>query len=131
MPVSDLTASAAPPVCSPVGTVPLIRDEEHAHVLVSPDEPTFAGHYPDFPVLPGACVVEHVRLAALAVLANRGWRLAAIESSRFLRPVLPGDQLDLSLVWSGQGRVRRCAATVTTGRGPAVRTRLRFEAEMP
>jgi 3-hydroxyacyl-[acyl-carrier-protein] dehydratase len=120
-----------PEVCSPVLMAPRVLGHAGAEVTVSPDEPVFAGHYPGFPILPGACVVEYVRLAALDVLGGRPgrWTMAAIESSRFLEPVLPGDRLVFDLAWSGDDRVRTCASTVTTERGPAVRVRLRFEGD--
>ena len=37
-----------------------------AEVRIDPSEPVFAGHYPDFPIFPGVCVVECVHRSALA-----------------------------------------------------------------
>ncbi|MFG3051494.1 3-hydroxyacyl-ACP dehydratase FabZ family protein [Kitasatospora sp. NPDC048239] len=114
-----------PEVCSPVRALPRATGGGGAEVTVSAQEPVFAGHYPGFPILPGVCVVEFVRLAASADLPE-GWRLTAVESSRFLSPVLPGDRLTLDLVWSQDGPERRCKATASTERGVAARMRLRF-----
>jgi 3-hydroxyacyl-[acyl-carrier-protein] dehydratase len=107
--------------------VPELAGETAATVIVPEQEPVFAGHYPAVPILPGACVMEYVRLAALTVLP-RGWKMTAIESGRFLLPVLPGDRLEFDLTWTREDGVRRCAAVVGTPRGPAARIRLRFEA---
>jgi 3-hydroxyacyl-[acyl-carrier-protein] dehydratase len=126
-----------PEMCSPVSAVPGLVEAEEGHtracVTVDAAEAVFAGHYPGLPIFPGMCIVEHVRLAALAYLPETpsGWRLAAIESGRFLSPVRPADRLTIDCAWSAEGADRRCAATVTTGRGLVARVRLRFEADEP
>ncbi|MFF4412785.1 hypothetical protein ACFYY8_09640 [Streptosporangium sp. NPDC001559] len=125
---------ATPEVCSPVSTLPGVFETgpEHvkAGVTVETTEAVFAGHYPGRPILPGMCVVEYVRLAALANLPETpgGWRLAAIESGRFLSPVLPEDRLVIDCVSSAGDTGPRCSATVSTERGVMARVRLRFEA---
>ncbi|MER6808862.1 hypothetical protein ABT299_06255 [Spirillospora sp. NPDC000708] len=113
-----------PDVASPVVAVP-VAGETRASVTVDPAETVFAGHYPGQPILPGVCVVEYVRLAT----APPGWRLADIESSRFLRPVLPADRLTIEWTWSDEGPDRRCSATVSTERGVTARVRIRFVRE--
>jgi 3-hydroxyacyl-[acyl-carrier-protein] dehydratase len=116
-----------PGVCSPVTTVPRMTGAAAASVTVPEHEPVLSGHYPGVPILPGACVTEYIRLAALPSLPA-GWRMTGLESGRFLAPVLPGDRLDFDLTWTAEDGVRRCAAVVTGPRGPAARIRLRFEA---
>jgi 3-hydroxyacyl-[acyl-carrier-protein] dehydratase len=99
-----------------------------AEVTIDPAEPVLEGHYPGFPVFPGVCLVEHVRLAALAVLPEAdGWRLAAVESCQFLRPALPGDTLLIEAVWRTADEGRSCSATLTSERGIIARLRLRLE----
>ncbi|GAA2947743.1 MULTISPECIES: hypothetical protein [Streptomycetaceae] len=97
-------------------------------VAVTSDEPVFAGHYPDFPIFPGVCVLECVRTAAEASVppAADGVRLASVESTRFLAAVHPGDVLDIELVWEQRGADWRCTAKVATGRGPAASVRCRY-----
>jgi 3-hydroxyacyl-[acyl-carrier-protein] dehydratase len=92
-----------------------------AVVEIDADDPVFAGHYPGFPILPGVCLVEYVRLLD-------GRPLVAIESCRFLAPVFPGDELAIECHWPSPGL---CRATVATGRGVAARIRLRFTGERP
>jgi len=97
-------------------------------VVIDAEEPVFAGHYPDFPILPGVCVLECVRTAAeTSVPPDAGRvRLASVESGRFLAAVHPGDVLDIELVWEPRGADWRCTAKVATGRGPATTARLRY-----
>lgn len=97
-------------------------------VPVGADEPVFAGHYPDFPIFPGVCVLECVRTAAESSVPPEAGpvRLASVEAGRFLAAVHPGDVLDIELVWEPRGAHWRCTAKVTTGRGPAASARLRY-----
>ncbi|MDQ0795503.1 hypothetical protein [Streptomyces sp. B1I3] len=97
-------------------------------VAVGAGEPVFAGHYPDFAIFPGVCVLECVRAAAEASVppAADGVRFAAVESCRFLAAVHPGDVLDIELVWEPRGADWRCTAKVATGRGPAASVRCRY-----
>jgi 3-hydroxyacyl-[acyl-carrier-protein] dehydratase len=129
-----------PVVASPVGASPSIveagAEQARAEVIVDTAEAVFAGHYPGLPIFPGVCLVEYVRLAAMEQLpasasASGGWRLAAIESSRFLSPVFPADRLTIDCAWSAEATVRRCSATVSTDRGVAARVRVRFASGEP
>lgn len=73
---------------------------------VSANEPYFQGHFPGEPVMPGVLIVEALAQASAVGLAVReggadgtapggvGY-LAGIESARFKRKVVPGDQLRL------------------------------------
>jgi beta-hydroxyacyl-ACP dehydratase FabZ len=72
---------------------------------VTATEPFFSGHFPDFPVMPGVLIVEAMaQTAGVLVLKNIPDResklvlLVSIESAKFRRPVVPGDQLRLEMV---------------------------------
>lgn len=64
------------------------------------------GHYPGFPILPGVLLIDCVRQAACS--AHGGdLRLRSIDRARFARPLLPGDELELTLLVTAEtdGRV--------------------------
>ena len=71
---------------------------------VTMNEPFFAGHFPNRPVMPGVMMLEALAQAA-AILAfdDMGVRpdddtvfyFVGIDNARFKRPVVPGDQLIL------------------------------------
>ena len=70
---------------------------------VSHNEPFFQGHFPQEPVMPGVMIIEALAQAAAVGLAVREEQLdgqigylAAVDSAKFRRKVVPGDQLRLT-----------------------------------
>ena len=73
---------------------------------VSINEPFFPGHFPHHPVMPGVLIVEAMAQAA-AILSFKTmgakptddsvYYFAGIDSARFKKPVLPGDQIMLNV----------------------------------
>jgi 3-hydroxyacyl-[acyl-carrier-protein] dehydratase len=87
---------------------------------VTMNEPYFAGHFPDFPVMPGVLVLEAMaQVAGVLVLKsipdrkNKLVLLASIEEAKFRRPVLPGHQLRIEM------KVTRRKASVAKMHGQA------------
>lgn len=70
-----------------------------AQVYISPKWELFAGHFPDYPVLPGIYITEAMAQAAgvmlLTMPGSEGCLplLFEVGRMRFLHPVLPGDTL--------------------------------------
>lgn len=71
---------------------------------VTINEPFFAGHFPEAPVMPGVLQIEALAQVG-AILALREFEdrdekipfFSGIESARFRRPVVPGDTLRLEV----------------------------------
>ena len=73
---------------------------------VSGNEPYFAGHFPNFPVMPGVLIIEALAqtaavLAAVTVPGLTKDKLVfftTVEKVRFRQPVRPGDIIKLHVV---------------------------------
>jgi 3-hydroxyacyl-[acyl-carrier-protein] dehydratase len=86
---------------------------------VSVNEPFFAGHFPNHPVMPGVLIIECMaQTSAVLVVRTLGPDAAgkvvyfmSIDGAKFRRPVMPGDQLRIEVtrkqrrgpVWKFQG----------------------------
>jgi len=89
---------------------------------VTINEPHFAGHFPDFPIMPGVLIVEAIAQAGGALLLteipDRDTKLmvfTGIDSAKFRRPVVPGDQLRIEVTvlnWRTSAVRMRGVATV-------------------
>ena len=72
-----------------------------AKKCVSYNEPFFAGHFPEEPVMPGVLIIEALAqtgaVAILSVPENKGKTayFAGINSAKFKRKLIPGDVLTL------------------------------------
>src|SRR4051812_12511659 len=69
---------------------------------VTVNEPHFTGHFPDQPVMPGVLIVEALAQTAGAICLLKFAEgrpclvyFMTIDSAKFRRPVVPGDQLEL------------------------------------
>jgi 3-hydroxyacyl-[acyl-carrier-protein] dehydratase len=70
---------------------------------VTINEPYFAGHFPNHPVMPGVLIIESMaQTAAVLVVetlaAGKLVYFMSIEGAKFRRPVVPGDQLRVHVV---------------------------------
>lgn len=71
---------------------------------VTINEPFFQGHFPGYPIMPGALVVEAIAQAGGVLLMpevpdphSKLMVFTGIERARFRKPVVPGDQLRLEV----------------------------------
>lgn len=89
---------------------------------ITANEPQFTGHFPENPVMPGVLIIEAMAQTAAVIElygkpegVERGVFFMSIESAKFRKPVIPGDQLvmHLKLEQSRRGVFRfRAEATV-------------------
>ena len=87
---------------------------------VTVNEPHFAGHFPNFPVMPGVLIIEAMAQVAGILVAKlaphtRGkiMFLASVEEAKFRKPVVPGDQLRIEM------KLERLKTTVAKMQGTA------------
>ena len=72
---------------------------------VTINEPFFPGHFPDKPIMPGVLIIESMaQTAAVLVVSGLGTEtegklvyFMSVESARFRKPVIPGDQLEIKV----------------------------------
>lgn len=82
-----------------------VEDGEYAKGIkcVSVNEPYFAGHFPDAPIMPGVLVIEACAQLCSITLESQGteddkiYVLLKCEEFKFLRPVIPGDCLEIEV----------------------------------
>ena len=76
------------------------------HKQITPHEDYFRDHFPGYQIVPGVLVLESLaqlggRLVEASVKAATGQRvlpvLAKVEQAKFIRPVRPGERLDLAV----------------------------------
>ncbi len=101
----------------------IILDKEAMGIkAVSGNEPYFAGHFPDFPVMPGVLIVEAVAQTASVMVAastpdftsGKLVFFTTIEKARFRKPVRPGDVMKMHIsktlakgpLWKFTGKVK-------------------------
>jgi 3-hydroxyacyl-[acyl-carrier-protein] dehydratase len=99
---------------------------------VTANEPFFAGHFPDYPVMPGVLIVEAMAQTAgvlvLSMIPDRDEKLvllASVDFAKFRRPVVPGDQLRIEM-----SLVRRKASVAKMAGKATVNGTVVAEAEM-
>jgi 3-hydroxymyristoyl/3-hydroxydecanoyl-(acyl carrier protein) dehydratase len=76
-----------------------------SELAIAVDHAAYAGHFPGFPILPGAALLDEAlhEIARSRSLDLTQWRLAAV---KFLQPVRPGDDLTLEHSATGDSTIR-------------------------
>lgn len=100
---------------------------------VSGNEPFFAGHFPDYPVMPGVLILEALAqtgaVAMLSLEENKG-KLALFGGAnnvKFRKQVVPGDVLELKCeIKKKFGRMGVADAVATVDGKAAVRGEITF-----
>ena len=87
------------------------------------DDPTFAGHFPGHPILPGVFQLEMVRMVAESVLGCP-LSIREIRKAKFRRPILPGEGVRVELKVSSKDDVVQASACFSVSGQPAGETDL-------
>jgi 3-hydroxymyristoyl/3-hydroxydecanoyl-(acyl carrier protein) dehydratase len=74
-----------------------------ATLTIPKEHPAFAGHFPGTPILPGVLLLDETLRALERADGSRRWRIAA---AKFLKPVVPGEQLQVQHESQPNGSVR-------------------------
>ena len=103
-----------------------VEDGEYAKGIkcVSVNEPYFAGHFPDAPIMPGVLVIEACAQLCSITMESQGteddkiYVLLKCEEFKFLRPVIPGDCLEIEVrkESGGAGLVKFNAKVTVNGK---------------
>ncbi len=72
---------------------------------VSVNEPYFMGHFPNAPIMPGVLIIESAaQLCSLVIApenaasdADKLYVLLKVKDFKFLKPVIPGDKLEIEV----------------------------------
>lgn len=86
---------------------------------VSVNEPYFAGHFPGTPIMPGVLVIECAAQLCSLVMegepdGDKFYVLLKVDNFKFIKPVIPGDTLDIFVTKSPtSGPLVRFSAVLT------------------
>jgi 3-hydroxymyristoyl/3-hydroxydecanoyl-(acyl carrier protein) dehydratase len=84
-------------------------------------DPTFAGHFPMRPILPGVFQLEMARFAAERLL-NCALALREVPKAKFLRPILPDEAVRLIIKLTEAGNSVQVRANFSVAGRPAGET---------
>lgn len=74
-------------------------------LVIAPDHPAFAGHFPGNPIVPGVVLLDEA-LHAIGMLTGSDLSACRISAVKFLSPVRPGEPLHIHYEMPGGGAIR-------------------------
>jgi 3-hydroxyacyl-[acyl-carrier-protein] dehydratase len=74
----------------------------------------FAGHFPDYPILPAVLQVLLAQLVAEAIV-GRPLQVVSLSRAKFVRQLRPAEKIDVVLDCREQGADLRCSVTLQVG----------------
>jgi 3-hydroxyacyl-[acyl-carrier-protein] dehydratase len=87
---------------------------------VSVNEPYFTGHMPEYPIMPGVLLIESAAQLCSLVIENDGrddskiYVLLKVRDFKFVKPVIPGDRLEISVTYlKGSAALHEFSAVIT------------------
>ncbi len=97
------------------------RNDDHAARLefcFPAEDPTFAGHFPTRPLLPGVFQLEITRFAAETLL-NTPLSVREVVKAKFLRPIIPAETVRVELKLIGKPDTLQARASFSVLGQPA------------
>lgn len=82
------------------------------------NDPTFSGHFPTRPILPGVFQIEIARFAA-ELAAKQPLRLREVTKAKFLRPIIPDETVRVELKLAEQTDMIQVRASFSVTGQPA------------
>ena len=83
-------------------------------IKLNPDHPVYQGHFPDFPVTPGVCMMQMLRECVSSVLGTP-LRYQHVNTCKFLAVVNPHQESNLELSFSVTGTYNLQATLLSGG----------------
>ena len=103
---------------------------EHFEFSFAATDPTFAGHFPARPLVPGIFQIEMVRAAAEWMLGDR-LVIQAVGRAKFQRPILPGEVIQLQMTVLESGAAIQVRGAIPVAGDPAGDVMLTLVADAP
>lgn len=74
----------------------LQSDQDGYTIRFNASHPIFSGHFPERPIVPGACIVQIAEELA-SLIYNHPVRFAAIRDLKFRQPITPDQEITISI----------------------------------
>lgn len=91
-------------------------------IVVAPDHPAIAGHFPGCPIVPGVLILTEV-MGVLRETLGDDFAIVGLPAVKFLSPLKPGEALDIHAVHAGHGIL---AFTCKSGGRPVAKGKLAY-----
>lgn len=76
----------------------IVREEQDGYTIrFDASHPIFAGHFPEHPIVPGACLVQIAEELAAATYGNPV-RFTAVRNLRFDQPITPDQEVTITIL---------------------------------
>ena len=73
------------------------RDDSAWMIRFNAEHPVFTGHFPGYPIVPGACLVQ-IAEELLSDYLDRPVRFASIRNLKFKQPVMPEHEVTITVL---------------------------------
>jgi 3-hydroxyacyl-[acyl-carrier-protein] dehydratase len=82
-------------------------------VAIGVDHPSLAGHFPDYPVVPGVVVLGEIMNAFRKITKEKNMQFVGVPSVKFISPLTPGEFLRINIEQQGNDAIEFTCTTET------------------